>query len=239
MSSATNSHNYLYESWTVNVNGPLFLTSVCAGFFTPLHPRIAHRHLTLSHNFYSLTCGGYINRFESALLRGCVCVSPKTTLPNVTQPDVVHGLVRKSISSIVSMSKHKRVVEPGFLRSGSPQGLSSPMLVVIFLSCHCSLLCSPSFLIILSAIYQTMKSERNKKKKNLSFLCIMAYVKFFEEKKCFVCSLFPCRKKKKKKSLSVEKLSTFFFILFLFLLILKKVVIVLREAKVNAFQWIL
>lgn len=40
---------------------------------------------------------------------------------------------------------------------------------------------------------------------NLSFLCIMAYVKFFEEK-CFVCSLslslFPCRKK--KSLLSVE-----------------------------------
>lgn len=32
---------------------------------------------------------------------------------------------------------------------------------------------------------------------NLLFLCIMAYVEFFEEK-CFVCFLFLCRKKKKE-----------------------------------------
>lgn len=155
-------------------------------------------------------------------------------LPSCTQPDAAPSSVKHLV--FVSMLKHKRVVETEFLLSGSPQGLSSPMLVVIFLSCHCSLLCSPSFLIILSAIYQTMKSER-KKKMNLSFLCIMAYVKFFEEK-CFVCSLFTCR----KKELVVCRNDPVF--LFLFLLILKKVfssfkVIVLREAKVNAFQWIL
>lgn len=81
--------------------------------------------------------------------------------PSCTQPDAAPSSVKHLV--FVSMLKHKRVVETEFLSSGSPQGLSSPMLVVIFLSCHCSLLCSPSFLIILSAIYQTMKSERKKK----------------------------------------------------------------------------
>lgn len=120
----------------------------------------------------------------------------KDKLPNLTdlhRSPTSHSLSVKHLV-FLSMSKHNRAVETEFLSSGSPQGLSSPMLVVIFLSCHCSLLCSPSFLIILSAIYQTMKSER-KKKLNLSLFCIMAYVKFFEEK-CFVCSLFLWRKKR-------------------------------------------
>ena len=139
----------------------------------------------------------------------CVCVSQKLCC------QISHSLTSHSVKHLVfvSMSKHKRVVAPEFLSSGSPQGLSSPMLVVIFLSRHCSLLCSPSFLIILSAIYQTMKSERTKKKLNLSFLCIMAYVKFFEEK-CFVCSLFPCRKK--RSLLSVEIIQIYFLLLFFF-----------------------
>lgn len=90
----------------------------------------------------------------------------------------------------VDVKAQRGRLEAGHPSSFSPQGLSSPMLIVIFLSRHCSLLCSPSFLIILSAIYQTMKSQRNKKNLNLSFLCIMAYVEFFEKKrKCFVCSL--------------------------------------------------
>lgn len=163
-----------------------------------------HIVTSLSHNsrnFFFVKCGGYIIcavlvESRPTTLHGCVCVSQKLCCqisPSCTQPDVARSSVKHLVS--VSMSKHKRVVGAEFLSSGSPQGLSSPMLVVIFLSRHCSLLCSPSFLIILSAIYQTMKSER-KKKLNLSFLCIMAYVKFFEEK-CFVCSLFPCRKKKK------------------------------------------
>lgn len=92
------------------------------------------------------------------------------------------------------MSKHKRVVEAEFLWSGSPQGLSSPMLVVIFLSCHCSLLCSSSFLIILSAIYRTMKSERKKKNQTCRFFALWPMSSFWR-KKCFVCSLFPWRKK--------------------------------------------
>lgn len=87
----------------------------------------------------------------------------------------------------------------------------------------------------------------------------MAYVKFFEEK-CFVCSLslslFPCRKKKSLLSVEViqnllllvsfygfvllvsfPKFLKSFSSLFLFFIFFK--VIVLREAKVNAFQWIL
>ena len=132
----------------------------------------------------------------------CVVKLPK--------PDrVAHGLV----SSLFQCPSTKRVVETEFLWSGSPQGLSSLMLVVIFLSRHCSLLCSPSFLIILSAIYQTMKSER-KKKMNLSFLCIMAYVKFFEEK-CFVFSLFPCRRKELVVCRN-DPNSSLFFCLFLY-----------------------
>lgn len=97
----------------------------------------------------------------------------------------------RTVSSLLSTSKHNEgVLEAGHPSSVSPQGLSSPMLIVIFLSRHCSLLCSPSFLIILSAIYQTMKSQRSKKKKlNLSFLCIMAYVEFFEEKENVLCVL--------------------------------------------------
>lgn len=81
--------------------------------------------------------------------------------PSCTEPDAAPSSVKHLV--FVLMLKHKRVVETEFLSSGSPQGLSSPLLVVIFLSCHWSLLCSPSFLIILSAIYQTMKSERKKK----------------------------------------------------------------------------
>lgn len=78
---------------------------------------------------------------------------------------VAHGLTSPSPAwSIVSSFQRRSTKGAEFVRSGSARGLSSPMLVVISLSCHCSLLCSPSFLIILSAIYQTMKSERNKKK---------------------------------------------------------------------------
>lgn len=147
-------------------------------------------------------------------LRNLCCSKFKTLKAHrVAHSLTLHRLTWRIVVS-VSMLKHKRVVDAEFLSSGSPQGLSSPMLVVIFLSRHCSLLCSPSFLIILSAIYQTMKSER--KKKDLSFLCIMAYVEFFEEK-CSVCSLFTCR----KKELVVcrdDPVS-----LFLFLWILKKV----------------
>lgn len=94
----------------------------------------------------------------------------------------------------------------GHPSSVSPQGLSSPMLIVIFLSRHCSLLCSPSFLIILSAIYQTMKSQRSKKKKNWTcrFFALWLMSSFLRKKKMFcVFSLFPCRKKK-KSLLSVE-----------------------------------
>lgn len=73
--------------------------------------------------------------------------------------------------------------------SASPPGAVAAVLVVIFLSRHCSLLCSPSFLIILSAIYQTKKSKK-KRKKNLLFLCILAYVCFFK-RKC-LCVLSFC-----------------------------------------------
>jgi len=71
----------------------------------------------------------------------------------------------------------------------------------------------------------------------------MAYVKFFEEK-CFVCSL-SFRAVKKKELVVCRNYPNFFFFFFFcfcFLLILKKKVfssfkvIVLREAKVNAFQ---
>lgn len=74
--------------------------------------------------------------------------------------------------------------------SASPPGAVAAVLVVIFLSRHCSLLCSPSFLIILSAIYQTKKSKKKKRKKNLLFLCILAYVCFFK-RKC-LCVLSFC-----------------------------------------------
>lgn len=59
-----------------------------------------------------------------------------------------------------------------------------------------SLLCSPSFLIILSAIYQIMKPERTKKK---SIVVSLHYglCQVLWGKKCFVCSLFLWRKKKK------------------------------------------
>lgn len=114
------------------------------------------------------------------------------------------------------MSKHKRVVETEFLSSGSPQGLSSPMLVVIFLSRHCSLLCSPSFLIILSAIYQTMKSERKKKKNWTCRFFALWLMSSFLRKKCFVCSLFPCRK---KELVVCRDYPIFFFFSFLFLLV--------------------
>lgn len=89
-----------------------------------------------------------------------------------------------------------------------------------------------------------MKSERKKKKSNLSFLCILAYVKFFEEE-MFVCSLFPCRKKELVVCRIYPDFSFSSFVFWVcFLSMLKKVfssfkVIVLREAKVNAFQWIL
>lgn len=64
----------------------------------------------------------------------------------------------------VSTSKHKQGVwRRAEASSVSPRGLSSLMLIVIFLSRHCSLLCSPSFLIILSAIYQTMNLKGTKK----------------------------------------------------------------------------
>ena len=124
------------------------------------------------------------------------------------------------------MLKHKRVVEAEFLWSGSPQGLSSPMLVVIFLSRHCSLLCSPSFLIILSAIYRTMKSERKKRKKEKKnrtcrFFALWLMSSFLK-KKC-LCVLFPWR----KKELVVRRKMTWFFVVccccFCFFSILKEV----------------
>lgn len=58
---------------------------------------------------------------------------------------------------------------------------------------------------------------------NLLFLCIMAYVEFFEEK-CFVCFLFLCRKKKKKELVVYCNDQIFSVVVFfIFLLILKKV----------------
>lgn len=234
MSSATNSHNYLYENWArsrspgpISANGPVFW---------PARVQVSHRyhcsveilyvrelrlHISrlFEHFTYSLfvECGGYaicavqvdsrhaavyVETFELSEYHVDVVCQISLTLHCLS---VKHRV-------FVSMLKHKRVVETQFLSSGSPQGLSSPMLVVIFLSCHCSLLCSPSFLIILSAIYQTMKSER-KKKLNLSFLCIMAYVMFLEEK-CFVCSLFTCRKKELVVCRNDPVLFLFCFLLF-------------------------
>lgn len=108
--------------------------------------------------------------------------------PSRAPPDV-RSVCREEASCLLFQCRSTRGSKVGeLLSSGSPRGPSWPLLVVIFLSRHCSLLCSPSFLIILSAIYQTMKSER-KKKLNLSFLCIMAYVKFFGGKMFFVCVL--------------------------------------------------
>lgn len=80
------------------------------------------------------------------------------------------------------------------------------MLVVIFLSCHCSLLCSPSFLIILSAIYQTMKSER-KKKWTCRFFALWLMSSFL--RKNVLCVLSFCAVK--KSLLSVEIIQLFFF----------------------------
>lgn len=129
-------------------------------------------------------CGGYSRLRHSE-------VSPHT------QNGVAHSLAQSRVDAsrlCLSVEAQRGFVETEFLSSGSPQGLSSPMLVVIFLSRHCSLLCSPSFLIILSAIYQTVKSERTKKR-------TCRFFAFCLWKNCFVCSLFPCRK---KSSLSVE-----------------------------------
>lgn len=113
-----------------------------------------------------------------------------------------------SLSVFVSVSKHNRAVGTEFLSSGSPQGLSSPMLVVIFLSCHCSLLCSPSFLIILSAIYQTMKSER-KKKWTCRFFALWLMSSFL--RKNVLCVLSFCGV---KKELVVCRDSPIFFFSF-------------------------
>lgn len=168
-----------------------------------------HRHLTLAQ--LSVKCGGYVIlcRLESTL-----------TYKNQQSQRFAQSGVKHLV--FVSMSKHKEGrgnVE--FLSSGSPQGLSSPMLVVIFLSCHCSLLCSPSFLIILSAIYQTtMKSERTKKeKKNIFWTCrffaFMAYVKFFGGKMFCVFSL-SVPYIKKKSLLSVEIIQIIFVLFFFF-----------------------
>lgn len=57
---------------------------------------------------------------------------------------------------------------------------------------------------------------------NLLFLCIMAYVEFFEEK-CFVCFLFLCRKKKKELVVYCNDQIFSVVVFFIFLLILKKV----------------
>lgn len=143
---ATNSHSYLYESRTVPRSASMDQVS-CSRAFFQLVPALSFPHS---------------ERPKKS----------KDKLPNLTDlhtSPTSHSLSVKHLV-FVSMSKHNRAVETEFLSSGSPQGLSSPMLVVIFLSCHCSLLCSPSFLIILSAIYQTMKSERKKKIELVVFL---------------------------------------------------------------------
>lgn len=111
---------------------------------------------------------------------------------------------------VVSVSKHKRGPwKREFLSSGSPQGLSSLMLVVIFLSRHCSLLCSP-FLFILSAIYQTMKSER-KKKWTCRFFALWLMSSFLRKKNVL---LFFCAGK--KRLLSAGTIQDLIFVSFWF-----------------------
>lgn len=148
-SSATNSHNYLCESWTRGVQS-------ATGFLTR---RVSHRNRAVprrhSRHFCSFKRGGYLRPSVRPELSQKNLSCQNTTESSHTAS---HSFVFRFDVKAQRGSRKRRSC-----RAGSPRGLSWPMLVVIFLSRHCSLLCSPSFLIILSAIYQTMKSERKKK----------------------------------------------------------------------------
>lgn len=138
-----------------------------------------------------------------------------------TQNGVAHSLAQSRVDAsrlCLTVEAQRGFVETEFLSSGSPQGLSSPMLVVIFLS---SLFTSLfSFFLNYLKCYLSNNEIWKDKKKNLSFLCIL-----FMEKLFCVFSLFLCRK---KSSLSVEMIQmiwTFFcWVSFfcLFLCILRK-----------------
>lgn len=165
-------------------------TSNCAWFFSQSSRRNRMRHRFLSH--------------RTILPRFDFCPFWAQRLPSVRPSSLSHA-DRKKLAKILAQSRlcvdvkaQRGRLEAGHPSSFSPQGLSSPMLIVIFLSRHCSLLCSPSFLIILSAIYQTMKSQRNKKKFKLVVSLHYGLCRVFWEKKKMFCvfSLFPCRKKR-------------------------------------------
>lgn len=90
--------------------------------------------------------------------------------PNKTHDGVAHSLAQSRLC--LSVEAQRGFVETEFLSSGSPQGLSSPMLVVIFLSSLFTSLFS-FFLNYLKCYLSNNEIWKDKKKKNLSFLCIL------------------------------------------------------------------
>lgn len=92
----------------------------------------------------------------------------KNSITRCQNAPLAHSLKSRSSFmkhlAFVSPSKHKRVVGSRACVERLASGAVIADARCNLLSCHCSLLCSLCFLIILSAIYQILKSERTKKK---------------------------------------------------------------------------
>lgn len=126
MSSATNSHNYLQESWT----RPGLVQSAPTDHH-PNHPPPTSVIKAYNHTPpYASNHGTRIHPFSVEAAQA-VPGKPRRRSPKFL---FFRCFFSPPSSVFVSMSKHKRVAQAEFLSSGSPQGLSSPMLVVIFLS---------------------------------------------------------------------------------------------------------
>lgn len=127
-----NSHNYLYRVpvWS-SVNGPRF--SVCAASLTSSR-FVTIRHVSGDADLCCFDANPHFNSSPPKESKRC-CQLPKSHR-SCTQAPTLHSLKREAsrLSFFQCRStKQKGREEREFLSSGSPQGLSSPMLVVIFL----------------------------------------------------------------------------------------------------------
>lgn len=175
--------------------------------FSQLYNSIFDTITSLLHNIFL-----YIWRFET-------CNSPNTRFCAAKLHQLAHNQALRSLSLkhlvFGSLSKHKRVVgsRVSVERLTSGAVIADACCNLSILSLFTSLF--SFFLNYLKCYLSKTETWKNKKKSNLLFLCIMAYVKFLRRKMFCVLSFRGVKKsllsvKEKKKNFeNIQKKSDF------------------------------
>lgn len=210
---ATNSHN-LFERWPVRLKAP----HVCR-----LNPRrvkiFAAAHFVSSPHSHAILfvfkCGGYIFcAARVAAQHTAVCRLkdfnyPKSNVRKLPNRTDLHSVSRETSCLCFNVKaqegrRSRSRVSVKRLTSGA---------VIADARCNLSILSLFTslffFLNYLKCYLSNNEIWKEKKKSNLSFLCIMAYVEFFEEKNVLCVLSF---RGVKKSLLSVEMINFFFLV---------------------------